>query len=337
MKAYQITGSYSITSLELVEKEIPEILPDEILIKLNALSLNYRDLLVINGVDQWRPPVGRIPVSDGVGTVVALGKDVKDIQLHDRVAPLFITNWIEGKLASEKLTSSLGGRVKDGLLQEYAVFKAIEVIRIPAYLTDEEAATLPCAALTAWHGLMEKGEIKPGHQVLIQGTGGVSLFSMQFAQIAGAEIIALSGNKEKIERLHQMGIKRLINYRENPDWENKVLKMTDGTGVHHVVEVVGGESLNKSIEATAIDGTISLIGLLGGLKGTVNTARIMGKQLRIQGIEVGSKAMFSNMLKAMEINQVHPIISEVFAFNEIKTALTSLENGNHFGKVVIRF
>ena len=337
MKAYQITEGYSVASLVLVEKDLPKLLPDEVLVKIEAVSFNFRDLLVTRGIDNWKPPVGRIPVSDGAGIIVEIGSEVTAVHKNDRVAGLFYPNWIDGKLTPDKLTESLGGKLKDGLLQEYAVFKESEVIRVPDFLTNEEAATLPCAALTAWHGLMEKGDIRSGSKVLIQGTGGVSLFSAQFALMAGAEVILMSGSEEKLQLAKQLGINHLINYKQVPDWEKEVLNITSGLGVDHVVEVVGGDHINRSIEVVAMDGTISVIGLIGGSRGNINTVRIMAKEIRLQGIQVGSKEMFSRMNRAIEINNIHPVIGKIYPFGQAKEALSSLEQGTHFGKISMSF
>ncbi len=335
MKTYQITESYSVASLNLIEKNHPKPLPNEVLIEIKALSLNYRDLLVIKGIDAWKPPVGRIPVSDGVGVIVEVGSAVTSLSIHDRVAGLFLPNWTDGKLTAEKLANPLGGKVRDGLLQEYVVLNEQELIKVPAFLSDVEAATLPCAALTAWHGLMEKDNIQPGNTVLIQGTGGVSLFSIQFALMAGAEVILLSGSDEKLQLASQMGVNHLINYKRLPNWEDEVMNITNGLGVDHVVEVVGGDHINKSIDAVALDGTISIIGLINGFTGNINTAKIMSKQIKLQGINVGSKEMFNRMNKALEINHIHPVIDKVFSFEEAKEALTLLESASHFGKLCI--
>lgn len=336
MKTYQITKDYSIAGLSLVEKDHPMLLPNEVLVKIKALSLNYRDLLVIKGIDDWKPPVGRIPVSDGVGIIVEAGSEVTTIAVNDRVAGLFLPNWIDGKLTAEKLANPLGGKVRDGLLQEYVVLNEDELIKVPDFLTDVEAATLPCAALTAWHGLMEKDKIQPGNTVLIQGTGGVSLFSIQFALMAGAEVILLSGSDEKLQLAKQMGVNHLINYKRLPDWKDEVLNITNGFGVDHVVEVVGSDHINKSIDVVALDGTISVIGLINGLKGNINTVKIMTKQIKLQGVNVGSKEMFNRMNKALEINNIRPVIDKVYPFAEAKEALTLLEGSSHFGKLCIK-
>jgi NADPH:quinone reductase-like Zn-dependent oxidoreductase len=337
MKAYQITKDYSIETLKLVEKNNAKLLPHEILIQIKAVSLNYRDLLVIKGVDKWKPPLGRIPVSDGVGIVVETGNQVTEVAVNDRVAGLFFPNWMDGKLSSEKLVNSLGGNANDGMLQEYVILKDNEVIKVPDYLTNEEAATLPCAAITAWHGLMEKGNIKAGDSVLIQGTGGVSLFSMQFALAAGAEVILLSGSDDKLERAKKLGVNHLINYKRVPQWENEVMKITNGIGAKHIVEVVGSDHINKSIEAVALDGTISVIGIMNGLTGNINTAQLMSKQIKLQGINVGSKEMFLRMNQTLEAKNIHPIIDSAFLFQDTIDAFERLESGSHFGKLVITF
>lgn len=335
MKAYQISENYSIETLRQVEKSYSKLLPNEILVQIKAVSLNYRDLLVIKGVDKWKPPVGRIPVSDGVGIVVEIGNQVTQVSLNDRVAGLFFPYWMDGKMSSEKLLNSLGGSANDGMLQEYVILKENEVIKVPAYLTNEEAATLPCAAITAWHGLIEKGNVKSGDTVLIQGTGGVSLFSMQFALAVGAEVILLSGSDEKLQRAKKMGVNHLINYKNIPLWENEVMKITNGLGAKHIVEVVGSDHINKSIEAVAMDGTISVIGIMDGLTGNINTAQLMSKQIKLQGINVGSKEMFYRMNNMLETNNIHPIIDTTFLFEETIDALKKLESGSHFGKLVI--
>ncbi|KUJ62854.1 NADPH:quinone oxidoreductase [Flavobacteriaceae bacterium CRH] len=337
MKAYQISENYSIETLKKVDKSYRKPLPNEILIQIKAVSLNYRDLLVIRGIDKWKPPVGRIPVSDGVGIVMEIGNQVTEISINDRVAGLFFPNWMDGKLSDEKLLHSLGGNASDGMLQEYVILKENEVIKVPDYLTNEEAATLPCAAITAWHGLVEKGNIKSGDTVLIQGTGGVSLFSMQFALALGAEVILLSGSDDKLERAKKMGVNHLINYKNVPNWENEVMQITNGIGAKHIVEVVGSDHINKSIEAVALDGTISVIGIMDGLKGNINTAQLMSKQIKLQGINVGSKEMFSRMNEMLHIKQIHPIIDTTFLFEDTIEALKKLESGSHFGKIVIKF
>ncbi|RQO38080.1 NAD(P)-dependent alcohol dehydrogenase [Chryseobacterium sp. KBW03] len=336
MKAYQVNKEYSISSLELVDKSYPKLLPNEVLVKMKANSLNYRDLMVVTGYSSWKPPVGRVPVSDGVGIIVEKGSAVTTLAVNDRVAGLFLPKWIDGNLTDEKTGGSLGGAKTDGLLQEYAVFDENEVIKVPDFLSDEEAATLPCAGLTAWHGVMEKGDLKPGTIVLIQGTGGVSLFSAQFALMAGAEVILLSSSDEKLELGKKMGINHLINYRQIPEWEKNVMDITGGRGVNHIVEVVGGSNINRSMDVIALDGTIAVIGLIGGLSAELNTVKIMSRQIRLQGIEVGSKEMFTHMNEALAAHQIHPVIDRVYPFEDVKSAFSHLEKGAT-GKIVIKY
>jgi len=264
-----------------------------------------------------------------------LGSNVTTFNKGERVAGLFLPQWIEGKLTPEKLQNSLGGNVRDGLLQEYAVFNENEIINVPDFLSNEEAATLPCAALTAWHGLIEKGAVNPGSTVLIQGTGGVSLFSAQFALMAGAKVVLLSGSDEKLEFVKQLGVHHLINYNLIPNWEKEVLAITNNAGVDHVVEVVGSDHINKSIDAIKIGGTISMIGLINGFSGTINTGQIIVKQARLQGIEVGSKNMFMRMNNAIALHKIRPVVHNVYGFDEAKEALTVLEKGKHLGKIVL--
>jgi len=337
MKAYQVTEDYSIAGLALVEKDISKLLPHQILVKVKAVSFNYRDLLVVKGIESWKPPVGRIPISDGVGMVVETGSEVSLLEVNDRVAGLFLPNWQEGKLSPAKLVKPLGGRLNDGVLQEYIVFDESAVIKVPAFLSDAAAATLPCAGLTAWHGIIEKGKIGPGQTVLIQGTGGIASFSTQFALMSGAKVILLSSSDEKLALAGKMGVQHLINYRSSPAWESEVLALTNGLGVDHVVEVVGSDHINRSIEVVALDGTISLIGLIDGFYGNINTAKIMSKQIRLQGIEVGSKEMFARMNKALDVNQISPIVDKVYAFEDAREALNDLEKGTHFGKISLTF
>jgi NADPH:quinone reductase-like Zn-dependent oxidoreductase len=276
-----------------------------------------------------------VPLSDGVGIIVQTGSDVKQLKAGDRVAGLFFPKWISGKPAPKLLQGSLGGSSRDGMLQQQIVLDETELIKVPAYLRDVQAATLPCAALVAWHGLMEEGNIHKGDTVLIQGSGAVSLFSLQFAKLLGANVIALSGSDEKLERLHRLGADHLINYRKYPGWEKLVLDITGGRGVDHVAEVAGAENINRSIEVTAMGGTIAVIGLMNGFKGLINTADIMEKNIRLQGVVVGSKQMFENMNKALEKNNLIPVVDKVFPFEETKKALKYFETENYFGKICI--
>ena len=333
MKAYQIGKAYGINSLFAVNIGIPRVMPTQVLIGMKAISLNYRDLLVVNGV--WKPPVGRIPTSDGVGVVLEVGSEVRDLKVGDRVVGLFFPKWVSGKPDHDKLQGSLGGMHRDGMLQEKMVLGETEVIKVPSYLSDQEACTLPCSALAVWNALMEGDPILEGETILIQGTGSVSLFALQFALLKRANPIVISASEEKLERIRKLGVKHCFNYKEDPRWEKSVLKITNGRGVDRVVEVVGAGNLNKSIEVVAMAGTISLIGLLGGFTGEIDTGNIMEKNIRLQGVLVGSKEMFVRMNETLESTKLHPIIDHSFPFDEAVDAFTHQEKGNHFGKVCI--
>lgn len=335
MKVYEISGSYGIAGLLPADQSLPTLLPNQVLIKMQAFSLNFRDLLVVKGVDKWRPPAGRIPLSDGVGVVVEKGHNVTTLDLQDRVAGLFYPFWQEGSLSPEKVSQPLGGARRDGVLREYMVFEEREVIKVPAYLTNEEAATLPCAALTAWNGLVEKGSIGSGKTVLVQGTGGVSLFSAQLALALGADVILLSSSDEKLERAGKLGIQKLINYKRTPNWEQTVLNYTTGKGADHIVEVVGGHNINRSADALAYGGMISLIGLIGGLETTIETSKLLGKEVQLQGVEVGSRQMFQHMNDFLSLHNIHPIVDKIYPFEEARAALTFLDQGSHYGKISI--
>jgi NADPH:quinone reductase-like Zn-dependent oxidoreductase len=335
MKVHEVTGDYGIDALSITERTVPSPSSHQVLVRLEAVSLNYRDLLIVKGVGRWRPPAGRIPLSDGVGTIVETGSQVQNLTLNDRVAGLFFPNWKEGAVTSEKTRDPLGGPTRDGVLQEYIVFDEDQVVKVPTYLTPAEAATLPCAALTAWNALIEKGQINPGKTVLIQGTGGVALFAAQFSLMAGAQAILLSSTDEKLERAGQLGVSHLINYRKTPNWEKAVLDITEGKGVDHVVEVVGGNNVDRSISALASNGVISQIGVIDGLEGEIEISKLMPKEAIVQGIQVGSREMFLRMNQAITLKQLHPIVHKIYPSSAVKEALTELEQGNHYGKICI--
>src|SRR5262249_46162466 len=265
MKVYEIQGGFGFEALRLAERPTPTPGPGEVLLKLKAVSLNYRDLLVVKGLYNPKMPLPRIPVSDGVGAVAATGAGVSRVRTGQRVAGLFMPGWLEGELTDAKGRTALGGSV-DGLLCEYAVLSEQSVVSVPEHLTDEEAATLPCAAVTAWNGLVRAGNVKPGDTVLVQGTGGVSLFALQFARLAGARVIATSSNDQKLARAKSLGASDGINYRETPEWGESVRQLTGGRGVDHVVEVGGAGTLAQSLRAVRTGGHIALIGVLAGYR-----------------------------------------------------------------------
>ncbi len=336
MKVYEIQSKFGLDSLTLTERPEPSPGFGQVLIKLRAASLNYRDMMVVKGLYNPNLPLPLIPMSDGVGEVVAVGEGVTRVKTGDRVAGIFMQKWLSGELAEAEAQSALGGAI-DGLLAEYAVLHEDGVVHLPEHLTDEQAATLPCAAVTAWNALIASGSVKAGDTVLIQGTGGVSLFALQFAQLVGARVIATSSSNEKLERVRQMGASDGINYKQTPDWGKKVRELTTGVGVDHVVEVGGAGTLNQSLRAVRYGGQISLIGVLTGGVGEIGTASILMKNVRVQGIYVGSREMFEAMNRAIALHQLQPIVDRVFPFKEALLALRYMESGAHFGKICIRF
>jgi len=334
MKVFEIHQPSGIDSLTLAERPDPKPAYGQALVKVKAASLNFRDLLVVKGAYSRNLPPGLVPCSDGVGEVVEVGEGVIRVKPGDRVAGIFMQTWISGELDEGKAKSALGGAI-DGVLAEYVLFHEDGLVRIPEHLSYEEAATLPCAAVTAWNGLITSGGLKPGDTVLVLGTGGVSIFALQFAKISGASVIATSSSDEKLERVKGLGASDIINYKSEPDWEKKVLETTGRRGVDHVVEVGGAGTLPKSLRAVRMGGHISLIGVLTGA-GEANPLPAVMKNVRIQGIYVGSRDMFEAMNRAITFNRLHPVIDRVFSFEESKEAFGYMESGVHFGKVVIR-
>jgi NADPH:quinone reductase-like Zn-dependent oxidoreductase len=334
MKAYTTFGD-GIEALQINELRDPKAGDEDILVKMKSLSLNFRDLLVIKGIGSWKPLSQRIPVSDGVGEIVSVGTNVSMWQVGDRVAGIFLPKWLDGNLTSKEYVLPLGGSAANGVLAEYVVFDQHAVVKVPNNLSSNETATLPVAALTAWHAVARRSQVKYGETVLIQGTGGVSLFALQFVKAFGGKIIATSGSDEKLEKVKALGASNTINYKTNPEWDKQVLELTGGQGVDHVIEVVGGENLNRSLNAVKIGGTISFIGLIAGLSAPINTYQFVTKNIHIHGIETGSREMFEEMNEFIELHNIKPIIDRTFSFNQIQDALKYLESGSHFGKVVI--
>jgi NADPH:quinone reductase-like Zn-dependent oxidoreductase len=332
MKAYEIKD-FSIDELKAVDRPMPKPGPGQVLVKVSAVSLNYRDLLVIKGLYSRHLPLPLIPFSDGSGQVVETGDGVGRVKVGDRVAGIFMQKWLAGRLDEEKAGSALGGSI-DGMLAEYVVLHEDGLVHLPEHLSFEEGATLPCAAVTAWHAVIEEG-LKPGETVLTLGTGGVSLFAFQFARMAGARVIITSGSDEKLARVRDMGVTDCINYKMIPDWEKRVKELTGGTGVDAVVELGGAGTLHKSIKSVRMGGRISLIGVLAGADSEVNPLPAVMKSIRVQGILVGSREMFEAMNRAVAFHGLRPVIDRVFPFAEAREALRYMEAAAHFGKIVI--
>ena len=335
MKTYEIQ-EFGIDNLALVERPVPVPAAGEVLVQFRAASLNYRDFMVVSGTYNPKMKLPAVPFSDGAGEVVAVGDGVTKWKADDRVMPIFAQRWFDGDSSEEKRRTSLGaGAQWDGVLREYGTFSEESVVEIPEHLSYEEAATLPCAALTAWNALAVSGRVKAGESVLTLGTGGVSLFAAQFAKMFGARVIATSGSGEKIERLRSLGIEETVNYREREDWDKAVLEVMGKPGVDHVVEVGGAGTLAKSINAVRIGGHIAMIGALTGAAG-FNPTTVFMKSIRLQGIFTGSRAMFEDMNKAISVNRMKPVIDRVFEFDKVRDALKHMGSASHFGKIVVR-
>jgi NADPH:quinone reductase-like Zn-dependent oxidoreductase len=301
---------------------------------MKAFSLNYRDLLVVDGVGRWKPPLGRVPLSDGVGIVTAVGNHVSRVKVGDRVAPIFYPKWLEGGATAEKMTGALGGAGEDGVLAEYTLFEESSLVHIPGHLTDEEAATLPCAGVTAWSALLTFENIRPGDSVVVLGTGGVAIFALQYAKVCGARVIATSSSNQKLARAKEFGASDLINYKVTPEWPRAVVELTHGVGADYIVDTVG--NLKQSIAAVRLGGAVALVGLLIGMTSEVDLVTFMGKCARVEAVDVGSRAMFETMNKAIEFRAMRPVIDRVFDFSELPEALNYLRQGQHFGKVCLR-
>jgi NADPH:quinone reductase-like Zn-dependent oxidoreductase len=335
MQAYEIQ-SFGFDALQRVDRAEPKIGPGQVLLKMRAWSLNFRDLMVVKGQYNPKLRMPAIPLSDGVGEVVGVGEGVTRVKVGDRVAGAFMPKWISGEINEAKSRSALGGGGAEGMLAELVAVSAEGVVHVPAHLSDEEAAALPCAAVTAWHALIGEGTLKAGDTVLVQGTGGVSLFALQLARLQGARVIATSSRDDKLARAVQLGASDGINYSTTPKWDERVRELTGGVGVDYVVEVGGAGTLAQSMRAVKIGGQISLIGVLTGGAGQVNPLPILMKNIRVQGIFVGSREMFEAMNRAISQHKMKPVVDRVFGFNEAIEAFRYMESGAHFGKVAIR-
>ncbi len=329
MKAYEV-GGVGIEHLEAVERPEPIAGPGEVLLRMRAVSLNYRDLLVVRGgYGRVAPRV--VPLSDGVGEIVAVGEGVTGAKIGDRAAAAFMPGWTSGRLTAARAKTALGAGV-DGVAAEYVVVPEEGVVHVPAHLSDEEAACLPCAGVTAWNALFGEGSLQAGQTVLVQGTGGVSIFALQFARLAGARVVATSSSSDKLGRARELGASDGINYRETPAWDERAFELTGRVGVDHVVEVGGAGTLARSIRAAAPGGTISLIGVLAGGGAEASLAPALMKNLRLQGIFVGPRETFEAMNRAIELHRLRPVVDRVFAFAELPDALRHMESGAHFRK-----
>jgi NADPH:quinone reductase-like Zn-dependent oxidoreductase len=331
MWVWQISR-FGIDSLELVERPTPHPGPGEVLVKIRAVSINYRDLMMVKGSYNPKLRLPRIPCSDGAGEITAVGQGVTLWKPGDRVAGIFMQNWIDGPSTPAKVKGALGGDI-DGMLSECAVLPEAGLVAAPAHLSFEETATLPCTAVTAWNAL-RSANLRPGSTVLIQGTGGVSIFALQLARLMGARVLGISGSNEKLERAYALGLDAGLNYRESPEWDRWVREQTNGEGVDLVVEVGGLGTLARSLRAVKMSGTVAQIGALSWPEEPLPLPLILHKQLHIRGIYVGSKADFEEMNRAIAQVELRPQL-ESFPWTEARAVLTRMESASHFGKLVV--
>ncbi len=335
MKTWQLIAQQGADALRLTEAGEPKPGPGQVAVRVRATSLNYRDLMVASG--RYGSPVSLplIPLSDGAGEVAGLGDGVTRWKVGDRVAGTFFQNWQTGPMRRDAFHSALGGAL-NGMLAECVVLSADGVVGVPPRLSFEEAATLPCAALTAWHALVTSGQVTADQTVLLLGTGGVSIFALQFAKLHGARAIITSSSDAKLARARSLGADETINYRTTPDWDAEVFRLTAKAGADHVVEVGGTDTFPKSLRALALGGTISVIGGVSGFASQVPLTDILGRSALIRGIYVGNRDMFEAMNRAIARHRLKPVIDRVFPFDDAPAAYRYQESGAHFGKVVIR-
>lgn len=322
----------TLDNLRVVEDEVPTPGPGQVLVRIRAASLNFRDLLVVQGLYPTPLIEDLVPLSDGAGEVVALGAGATRWSIGDRVCGIFTQTWQGGRKTQSDFAHELGGSV-DGVLGEYRLFDENGLVLAPAHLSFEEAATLPCAAVTAWNALFGGRPVRAGEDVLVLGTGGVSSFALQFARMAGARVIALSSSDAKLARFAAAGADACINYSDHPDWPVEVRRLTGGRGVDHVVEVGGPGTLERSLASAALNGQVHLIGVL--TQGQINPLPVLGSAITLRGILVGSREMFADMNRAIGQHHIHPLVDSRFEFEDAVSAYVSLQGAGHIGKIVV--
>ena len=338
MRVMELRDAWDIDHIFAGERPDPEPGPGQVVVRMKAASLNYRDFLMVQGGYGSRAgKLPLVPISDGTGEVAAVGDGVRRVAVGDRVCPTFFPHWLSGPPAADGFGAALGGPY-DGVMQELMLVDEQAVVKVPAHLSDLEAATLPCAGLTAWSAVVTQGNIQPGNTVLVQGTGGVSIFALLFAKMHGAEVIATSSSDDKLARVKALGADHVINYRETPQWGKAAREITGGRGVDLVVEVGGAGTLPESVRATRVGGTIAAIGVLAGASSDFNVALIVMQNMRLQGITVGSRDMFDDMVHAMALHGTRPPVDEkVYGFDDLRPALEAMPKGQHFSKICLQF
>jgi NADPH:quinone reductase-like Zn-dependent oxidoreductase len=332
MKVVRLKAPASVASLRLLQEDSPAPKAGEVLVRLHASSLNPHDDFVVRGVI----PVAdrRIPLSDGAGEVLACGEGVTELSVGDAVVSTFWPYWLSGEMAAAT-RRDIPGETVDGYAREYACMPAHAFTRAPSGYSHAQSATLPCAGVTAWRALVAQGQVKPGDTVLVMGSGAVSLFALQFAKAAGARVIATSSSEEKLEKLKRLGADDLINYKATPNWGEKAKALTDARGVDHVIEVGGPATFAQSMAACRLGGHIAVIGLLSGITAEVNIPALFSAQLRVSGISIGSRADQEDMIRAIHVNRLKPVIDRNFGLEQITAAFEHYQTQSHFGKIVV--
>lgn len=333
MKVIEIP-QYGIDNLRVAERADVQPGAGQVLLRMKAATLNYRDLLTVNGAYGPSYKLPLVPLSDGCGEVIAVGPGVTRVKAGDRVATLFFQNWIGGEPTREALGTALGGSL-DGVWRDTVVLSQEGVSKVPAHLSDAEVAALPCAALTAWRGLVVEGGLKAGETVVVQGTGGVSIFALQFAKAAGAQVIVTSSSDEKLARAKALGADHLVNYKKTAAWSGAVREITGGRGADHVVEVGGAGTFGQSLASIRVGGHISIIGVLAGASNDLMIPFVIGNNAKIKGISVGAREHFEDMCRAIALHKIKPVIDKTFGFGEAKEALSYMAGQGHFGKIAI--
>jgi NADPH:quinone reductase-like Zn-dependent oxidoreductase len=334
MRQWQLNGTNGSSSLAITTSDIPKPGRKQVLVKIRAVSLNYRDVIIVHGTYPVPTKPGLIPASDSAGRVEEVGPEVTRFKAGDRVTNAFVPGWISGK-ANNMGFGRLRGNPDPGVLAEYVVFEEEDLIATPAFLSDEEAASTPCAGVSAWNALYGGSEpLKPGETVLVQGTGGVAMFALQIAHAGGAGVVMTSSSDKKLEQVAALGIWRAVNYRTHPEWHEEVKRVTNGEGVHITVEIGGPGTLARSIKATRFGGTVSMVGVL--TRGQVDPLTVMHQGLTLRSIGAGSREMHEAMYRSMELHRWRPVIDEVFSFEDAKAAFDRIESGGHIGKVAIQ-
>jgi len=324
-----------LENLKIKDLPVPEPGPGEVLVRLRAAALNYRDRLTVEGgYGSRQRHENLIPLGDGAGEVTALGPGASRFEVGDRVTLSFFPDWTGGPPTEARFETSLGGRI-DGTAAEYRALPEHALVPTPDYLSDIEAATLPCAGVTAWSAVISQGGVGPGDVVVVQGTGGVALFALQFAKMAGAEVIQTSSSDLKLARVTELGADHGINYAAEPEWGVKARELNRGRGVDHVVELGGAATLKQSFRAIRVGGTISMIGVLGGPRVELLVPLVVTRNIRLQGVTVGSREQLETMMRAMALHRIRPVVDRVFPLDELAQGIDYLASGQHFGKVAI--